>query len=113
MDEYLKENRTLWDAWTKIHVASEFYDVASFKAGGDRGVRIKRYEREEVGDVTGKTLLHLQCHFGLDTLSWARLGARVTGADFSPAAIRLARQLAADLGFADARFVECRDRAHE
>jgi SAM-dependent methyltransferase len=58
-----------------------------------------------VGDVTGKSLLHLQCHFGIDTLSWARLGARVTGADFSPAAIELARTLATELGFGDARFV--------
>jgi len=59
-----------------------------------------------VGDVAGRSLLHLQCHFGIDTLSWARLGARVTGADFSPAAIDLARSLAVELGFADARFVE-------
>jgi SAM-dependent methyltransferase len=104
MDEHMAENRTLWDAWTKIHVASEFYDVASFKAGGDRGVRIKRYEREEVGDVTGKTLLHLQCHFGLDTLSWARLGATATGVDFSPEAIAAAEALAKEVDVA-ARFV--------
>ena len=58
-----------------------------------------------MGDVRGKTLLHLQCHFGIDTLSWARLGAIVTGADFSPKAIDLATRLAADLGL-DARFVE-------
>ena len=64
------------------------------------------YEIEIVGDVAGKTLLHLQCHFGIDTLSWARLGARVTGADFSPAAVELAATLAADLGFPEARFVE-------
>ena len=55
--------------------------------------------------MTGKTLLHLQCHFGIDTLSWARLGARVTGADLSPDAIELARALADELGFPDARFV--------
>lgn len=79
MDEYLRANRRLWDAWTDIHVRSAFYDVESFRAGGDREVRIKDYEREEVGDVRGKRLLHLQCHFGLETLSWARLGATVTG----------------------------------
>ena len=56
--------------------------------------------------MTGRSLLHLQCHFGIDTLSWARLGAIVTGIDFSPAAIRLARELAADIGIADARFIE-------
>ena len=74
-----------------------------FRAGG---VRLRDDEIAAVGDVTGRSLLHLQCHFGIDTLSWARLGARVTGADFSPAAIRLARELADDLGFPDARFVE-------
>jgi SAM-dependent methyltransferase len=96
-------NRSLWEAWTAIHAEGEFYDLAGFRAGG---VRLRDEEIEAVGDVTGKTLLHLQCHFGIDTLSWARLGAVVTGADFSPAAIRLARELAADLGFSDARFVE-------
>ena len=59
-----------------------------------------------VGDVAGRSLLHLQCHFGIDTLSWARLGARVTGVDLSPAAIEAARSLAVELGFPDARFVE-------
>ena len=59
-----------------------------------------------IGDVTGKSLLHLQCHFGIDTLSWARLGALVTGTDLSPAAIELARSLADELGFPDASFVQ-------
>jgi SAM-dependent methyltransferase len=67
-------------------------------------VRIPDYELEEIGDVTGKSLLHLQCHFGLDTLSFARLGADVTGADFSPRAIDEAQRLASDCGL-DARFV--------
>ena len=96
-------NQRLWDAWTAIHAAGEFYDLEGFRAGG---IRLEDHEIAAVGDVTGRRLLHLQCHFGLDTLSWARLGAIVTGADFSPAAIRLATELAADLGFADARFVE-------
>jgi len=95
-------NERLWDAWTAIHAAGDFYDLASFRAGGNR---LRSYERELVGDVTGRTLLHLQCHFGIDTLSWARLGARVTGADLSPAAIELARALADELGFPEARFV--------
>ena len=85
-----------------IHESSEFYDLEAFRDGG---VRLRDYEIEQVGDVRGKTLLHLQCHFGIDTLSWARLGATVTGADFSPKAIDLATRLAADLGL-DARFVE-------
>src|SRR5207245_4913253 len=58
----------------------------------------------ELGDVRGRTLLHLQCHFGLDTLSWARRGALVTGADFSPVGIETARALADELGL-EARFV--------
>jgi SAM-dependent methyltransferase len=99
MDEALRRNRELWDAWTPIHVASAFYDVASFRTG-ERPIRLADYECEEVGSVEGRTLLHLQCHFGLDTLSWARLGATVTGADFSGEEIAAARALAADLGIA-------------
>jgi SAM-dependent methyltransferase len=95
-------NRSLWDAWTAIHASGDFYDLEGFKAGG---VRIRPYEIEMIGDVSGRSLLHLQCHFGIDTLSWARLGARVTGADISPAAIELAQALASELGFPDARFV--------
>jgi SAM-dependent methyltransferase len=96
-------NRALWDVWTRIHAEGEFYDLAGFKTGG---VRLSPFEIEAVGDVAGRSLLHLQCHFGIDTLSWARLGARVTGADLSPAAIALASDLAIELGFPDARFVE-------
>jgi len=96
MDQPLRENQALWDAWTRIHVPSEFYDVASFR-DGTRPIRLADYELEEVGAVEGRSLLHLQCHFGLDTLSWARLGAVVTGLDFSAEAIAAARALAADL----------------
>jgi SAM-dependent methyltransferase len=101
MNEYMAANRALWDEWTAIHERSEFYDVEGWKAGrrplGDFVV-------EEVGEVAGKALLHLQCHFGLDTLAWARRGARVTGVDFSERAITLARSLAAETGL-EARFV--------
>ena len=86
-DASFAANRSLWDRWTAIHVAGEFYDLDGFRAGG---VRLRPYEIELVGDVAGRSLLHLQCHFGIDTLSWARLGARVTGVDFSPAAIEAA-----------------------
>jgi ubiquinone/menaquinone biosynthesis C-methylase UbiE len=101
MEEYMESNRALWDKWTPIHERSEMYDLQGFKQGG---VRVYEFEREEVGNVSGKTLLHLQCHFGIDTLSWARLGARVTGADFSERSIDLARDVAAELGI-DASFV--------
>jgi SAM-dependent methyltransferase len=102
VQEYIDNNRKLWDGMVPFHVASDFYDVASFKAGRSS---LMRLEREEVGEVAGKTLLHLQCHFGMDTLSWARLRADVTGVDFSPAAIAKARELAAELGIV-ARFIE-------
>lgn len=102
MDPHLEMNRALWDEWTAIHEGSAFYDLDSFRAGG---VRLADYELEDLGDVRGKRLLHLQCHFGIDTLSFARLGAEVTGADFSPKAVALASRLAAELGL-PARFVE-------
>ena len=97
MNDAIRANRDVWDAWTGVHTASEFYDVASFR-DGRRPVRLSDYERDEVGQVAGRSLLHLQCHFGLDTLSWARLGADVTGADFSEKAVDAARALAADIG---------------
>jgi SAM-dependent methyltransferase len=97
VNDAMRSNREVWDAWTKIHVGSTFYDVASFR-DGTNPIRIRADEQAEVGSVEGKTLLHLQCHFGLDTLSWARLGATVTGVDFSGEAIVAARALAAEVG---------------
>ncbi len=102
MDEYLKKNKELWNELTAIHAGSEFYDVDGFKRGK---CSLSSIELEELGDVSGKSLLHLQCHFGLDTLSWARLGARVTGVDFSDKAIDLARSLSRDLKI-EADFVQ-------
>ena len=103
MDDALRANRDLWDAWTAINARSAFYDVASFRSG-ERGIRLSDYERSEIGPVAGRTLLHLQCHFGLDSLSWARLGATVTGIDFSEAGIAAARALADELAI-PARFL--------
>jgi SAM-dependent methyltransferase len=88
-------NRAFWDERVPIHTASEFYDVEAFRAGRDT---LRPFEFDEVGDVSGKTLVHLQCHFGLDTLSWARHGARVSGLDFSEPAVEFARGLASDIG---------------
>jgi hypothetical protein len=90
----IRENEALWDAWTGVHEASAFYDIEGFRRGG---IRLRDEEVAAVGDVRGTTLLHLQCHFGIDTLSWARLGARVTGVDFSQRAVDLAQRLAADI----------------
>lgn len=94
MDHRLEANRRNWNERTPVHAASSFYDVAGFKAGRQT---LHSIERREVGDVAGKTLLHLQCHFGLDTMSWTRLGAKATGVDFSNAAIDLARRLSDEL----------------
>jgi SAM-dependent methyltransferase len=101
VNQYTEANRKHWDEVVPIHVASEMYDVAAFKAGKSK---LKGIEVEELGDVRGKTLLHLQCHFGLDTLSWAREGAVVTGIDFSEPAIEAARALAGECAI-DARFI--------
>ncbi|HEY6418840.1 MAG TPA: class I SAM-dependent methyltransferase [Candidatus Binataceae bacterium] len=104
MDERLKTNLAKWNALVPVHARSKMYDLAGFKAG-----RISLHELEvaEIGDVRGKSLLHLQCHFGLDTMSWARLGAAVTGLDFSGEAIKLARSLSGELEI-PARFI-CAD----
>jgi SAM-dependent methyltransferase len=99
----LRANKALWDEWTKIHETSDFYDLAAFRKGG---VRLRPYELDEIGPVDGLEVLHLQCHFGMDTLSFARLGARVTGADFSAAAVELARSVATEIGHPEARFVQ-------
>jgi SAM-dependent methyltransferase len=96
MDEYREANRTLWDAWTRINLKSEFYDVEAFAAG--RGRDLDPIARAGPGDVRGKSLLHLQCHFGMDTIRWAKLGATVTGVDFSGEAVTAARTLAARMG---------------
>ena len=103
MDEHVEANRRLWDAWTRINLRSEFYGVDDFAAG--RGRDLDPVVLGCVGDVRGKSLLHLQCHFGMDTIRWAQHGARVTGVDFSPEAIVAARDLAQRMAV-PARFVE-------
>ena len=100
--EYSDANRRYWDGLVPVHLDSQFYDVAGFKAGNST---LKPTELREVGDVSGRSLLHLMCHFGLDTLSWTRLGARVTGVDFSGPAINAARRLAEDCDI-EAVFIE-------
>jgi SAM-dependent methyltransferase len=94
-------NRRMWDERVPVHTAAAFYDVDGFREGR---TSLRSVELEELGDVAGRSLLHLQCHFGLDTLSLARLGARVTGVDFSEPAIAQARALAEEAGL-HARFV--------
>lgn len=98
--DYRVVNAANWDERVPIHIGSDFYDMEGFKKHRDS---LNAFEREEMGDVNGKTLVHLQCHFGRDTLSWAKHGARVAGVDFSAAAIDAARELAAELDI-DAQF---------
>lgn len=95
-------NHEWWDERVPTHLRSDFYNVDGFVAGGST---LRGGEVEELGPVDGLTLLHLQCHIGLDTLSWARRGARVTGLDFSGPAIRAARAIAERAQLA-AEFVE-------
>lgn len=92
MNEYFDTNRRHWDERAGIHPSTDFYDVTGFLDGN---CALNPLEVAEMGDVSGKKLLHLQCHFGLDTLSWARRGAEVTGIDFSERGIAEARELAA------------------
>jgi len=107
---YFKANKELWNQRTAVHKDSSFYDVAGFKAGKNVLTPI---ELKELGDpeasgqvVKGKKMLHLQCHFGLDSLNWARLGAHVTGVDLSDVAIKEARKLNDELGL-NAKFICC------
>ena len=96
------ENFAYWNEAVAIHLASPFYRTEAFRRGE---AVIDRVVREGLGEVRGKRILHLQCHFGLDTLSLARMGAKVTGLDYAPTAIAAARALAAETGLA-AEFVQ-------
>ncbi|MEV0172683.1 class I SAM-dependent methyltransferase [Streptomyces sp. NPDC050803] len=99
--DWLDANRAHWDERVPLHASGDYYDLDGFRAGADP---LRDFELAEIGDVTGRSLLHLQCHLGLDTLSWARRGAaRVVGLDFSEPAVDTARGLAADLGLGQDR----------
>ena len=101
--EYFKANQELWNQRTRIHKDSDFYNLANFKKGENALTSI---ELNELGDVNGKTILHLQCHFGMDSLSWSRMGAEVTGVDLSDEAISEANKLNDELGL-NAEFICC------
>ncbi|GAA4466213.1 class I SAM-dependent methyltransferase [Nemorincola caseinilytica] len=102
--DHVAVNRKLWDEKTPFHIASAFYRNDAFKAGAST---LKDIELALLGDMAGKRILHLQCHFGQDSLSLARMGAIVTGVDLSGAAITYARQLNDELGL-NASFI-CAD----
>lgn len=105
MDEYREANLANWNDRVPIHAASQTYDLDRFRAGRDDISTVVDFDRHSIGDVAGKRLLHLQCHIGTDTVSWGRLGATVTGYDFSEPAIEQARVLAERMELGDARFV--------
>jgi SAM-dependent methyltransferase len=102
LGEHLQANRALWDAWTAHDLASDHHQAVEVVRAG--GSTLRSIGRDELGEVAGKTLLHLQCNMGADTLSWARLGAIVTGVDFSHEAIVVAQRLAEEVDL-PARFI--------
>ena len=101
--DYLEINRRSWNERTKVHIDSDFYDNKTFLEGRNS---LNQIELDILGDISGKSILHLQCHFGQDTISLTRLGAKATGVDLSDEAIQKARELAEQTG-SDARFINC------
>ena len=99
--KYFDANKDLWNKRTVIHKNSSFYDLPSFLKGKNS---LNEIEQRELGNIEGKTILHLQCHFGMDSLSMARMGAKVTGVDFSDTAIEEAQKLNDQLGL-NANFI--------
>jgi SAM-dependent methyltransferase len=106
VDEYLRVNRANWDERAPAHAASVEYAVERFVADPAYLSEVVRFDLPRLGDVTGLSGVHLQCHIGTDTVSLTRRGARMTGVDLSPASLAEARRLAAATG-ADVEFVEC------
>ena len=96
-------NRETWNKKVAVHAKSNFYNLDDFKKGKSS---LNKYELAALGDVSNKTLLHLQCHFGQDTLSWARMGAECTGVDLSDEGIKLAKELNEELDL-NSKFVCC------
>ena len=100
---YIEINRKSWNNKTEAHLNSEFYNLANFLKGN---TSLNSIELDLLGDIEGKTILHLQCHFGQDTIALSRLGAKVTGIDLSDKAIESAKKIAIDTK-SDAKFICC------
>ncbi|MBO0827875.1 MAG: methyltransferase domain-containing protein [Streptosporangiales bacterium] len=94
-DEMMRANLRNWDARTSIHVGSEFYDLAGLRDGAER---LAPFEYDELGQLAGRSLVHLQCHLGTDTVCLARAGADAAGLDLSPESVAAAGRIAADCG---------------
>ena len=105
VDDYLTLNKASWDERAPAHAASPDYNVSDFLADPEYLSGVVRFDLPLLGDISGLRGVHLQCHIGTDTVSLARLGASMTGVDFSPAALAEGRRLAAQTG-ADVTFVE-------
>lgn len=103
MENYKEINKKSWNNRTNYHVKSAFYDNDNFLKGSSS---LNSIELELLGDIKGKSILHLQCHFGQDSISLGRMGAKVTGVDFSDLAIEYAEKFAAQ-SLIDAHFICC------
>lgn len=103
LDHYFETNKNTWNQKVKAHAKGDMYKLEIFKEGQSS---LMNYERNALGDVKDKSLLHLQCHFGQDTLSWSRLGAKCVGVDLSDEGIKLAKQLNNELHL-NADFICC------
>jgi len=101
--DYFSANRESWNKRTAVHAGAAFYDLEGFKQGK---TSLNTIELEALGDVKGKSILHLQCHFGMDSMSWSRAGASVTGVDMSDASIQLAQSISRELEL-DTEFICC------
>ncbi len=102
-ENYIEINKESWNNRTDSHLTSDFYDVEGFLNGKNS---LNSIELDLLGDVSGKKILHLQCHFGQDSLSLARMGAKVTGVDLSDKAINAGKDLANKMEI-DAQFICC------
>ena len=105
MDDYRDVNRASWDDRVAAHTASPDYAVARFTEDPSFLSEVVSFDAPRLGDIAGLDAVHLQCHIGTDTVSLARLGARMTGLDFSAPALEQGRRLAAAVGL-DVEFVE-------
>ncbi len=103
-EEFIEANRKNWDARTKAHIKSDYYNLQEF-VENPQSLSFVADEHKDLGEIKGKKILHLQCHFGLDTLSLCRLGAEATGVDISGEAITFARQVNEQVGL-EAEFIE-------
>lgn len=105
MDEHTLINLANWESRVPIHAASDAYGLRRYLDDPDHLSGVVAFDAPHLGDLTGRRVVHVQCHIGTDTLSLARLGGEVTGVDFSPSALEVARNLAARAG-PSVRYVE-------